>query len=154
MAEKFKAEKKQIAIASLRDCPTSPRKMRIVADTVRGVEVNRALAILRYSKKEASIKLEKLLRSAIANWEAKNPDLRLEGAGHHYLQRRHLPLHEGVHPPPDGAELPESYHRLDGKRLLGAHCRQDHGQDAGRQQGPDLHQYYREDHVRSQRRQP
>ena len=78
MAEKFKAEKKQIAIASLRDCPTSPRKMRIVADTVRGVEVNRALAILRYSKKEASIKLEKLLRSAIANWEAKNPDLRLE----------------------------------------------------------------------------
>ena len=78
MAEKMKAAKKQVAIASLRDCPTSPRKMRIVADTVRGVEVNKALALLRYSKKEASIKLEKLLRSAIANWEAKNPDLRLE----------------------------------------------------------------------------
>ena len=78
MAEKMKAEKKQVAIASLRDCPTSPRKMRIVADTVRGVEVNKALALLRYSKKEASIKLEKLLRSAIANWEAKNPTERLE----------------------------------------------------------------------------
>ena len=78
MAEKMKAEKKQVAIASLRDCPTSPRKMRIVADTVRGVEVNKALALLRYSKKEASIKLEKLLSSAIANWQAKNEGVRLE----------------------------------------------------------------------------
>lgn len=78
MAEKMKAAKKQVAIASLRDCPTSPRKMRIVADTVRGVEVNKALALLRYSKKEASVRLEKLLRSAIANWEAKNPTERLE----------------------------------------------------------------------------
>ena len=78
MAEKMKAEKKQVAIASLRDCPTSPRKMRLVADTVRGVEANKALALLRYSKKEASIRLEKLLRSAIANWEAKNPGERLE----------------------------------------------------------------------------
>jgi len=78
MAEQHKAEKKQIAIASLRDCPTSPRKMRIVADTIRGVEINRALAILHYSKKEASIRLEKLLRSAIANWEAKNEGQRLE----------------------------------------------------------------------------
>ena len=78
MAENLKAAKKQMAIASLRDCPTSPRKMRIVADTVRGVEVNKALGLLRYSKKEASVKLEKLLRSAIANWEAKNPTERLE----------------------------------------------------------------------------
>lgn len=78
MAEQYKAEKKQIAVASLRDCPTSPRKMRIVADTIRGVEINKALAILRYSKKEASIRLEKLLRSAIANWEAKNEGQRLE----------------------------------------------------------------------------
>jgi large subunit ribosomal protein L22 len=78
MAEKLKAAKKQVAVASLRDCPTSPRKMRIVADTVRGVEVNKALALLRYSKKEASVRLEKLLRSAIANWEAKNPSERLE----------------------------------------------------------------------------
>lgn len=78
MAEKFKAAKKQVAVASLRDCPTSPRKMRIVADTVRGMEVNKALAILHFSKKEAAIKLEKLLRSAIMNWETKNPDSRLE----------------------------------------------------------------------------
>ena len=78
MAEKMKAAKKQVAIASLRDCPTSPRKMRIVADTIRGVEVNKALALLRYSKKEASTKLEELLKSAIANWEAKNPTERLE----------------------------------------------------------------------------
>lgn len=78
MAEKMKAQKKQTAIASLRDCPTSPRKMRIVADTIRGVEVNKALALLHFSKKEASIRLEKLLRSAITNWESKNEGERLE----------------------------------------------------------------------------
>ncbi len=77
-AEQFKAEKKQKAIAILRDCPTSPRKMRLVADMIRGVEINRALGLLRYSRKEASIKLETLLRSAIANWEAKNEGERLE----------------------------------------------------------------------------
>ncbi len=77
-AEGLKEQKKQTAIATLRDCPTSPLKMRIVADTIRGVEVNRALGILRYNKKAASIKLEKLLRSAIANWEAKNEGTRLE----------------------------------------------------------------------------
>lgn len=77
-AEKLKADKKVTAIASLRECPTSPRKMRLVADIVRGVEINKALGILRYSKKEASIRLEKLLRSAIANWEAKNQGVSLE----------------------------------------------------------------------------
>jgi large subunit ribosomal protein L22 len=77
-AEQRKAEKKQKAIAILRDCPTSPRKMRLVADIVRGVEINKALGILRFSKKEASIRVEKLLRSAIANWEAKNEGQRLE----------------------------------------------------------------------------
>lgn len=77
-AEQLKAEKKQKAIAILRDCPTSPLKMRIVADTIRGVEVNKALGLLRFSKKEASIKLEKLLKSAITNWEAKNEGQRLE----------------------------------------------------------------------------
>ena len=77
-AEVRKAEKKQKAIAILRDCPTSPRKMRLVADIIRGVEVNKALGILRFSKKEASIKLEKLLSSAIANWQAKNEGVRLE----------------------------------------------------------------------------
>ena len=58
-AEKLKAEKKQKAIAVLRDCPTSPLKMRIVADLIRGMEINKALGVLRYSKKAASIKLEK-----------------------------------------------------------------------------------------------
>ena len=78
MAEQQKAAKKQKAIAILRDCPTSPRKMRLVADTIRGVEVNKALGLLRYSQKHASIPLEKLLKSAITNWEAKNEGQRLE----------------------------------------------------------------------------
>ncbi len=74
MADRLKEIKRQTAIAKLNDVPTSPRKMRLVADMIRGVEVNRALDILKFSKKEASIRLETLLRSAIANWEAKNPD--------------------------------------------------------------------------------
>ncbi len=74
MAEKLKAAKQQTAIAKLNDVPTSPRKMRLVVDIIRGVEVNRALDILKFSKKHASIRLEKLLMSAIANWEAKNPE--------------------------------------------------------------------------------
>lgn len=74
MAERLKENKRQTAIAKLNDVPTSPQKMRLVADTIRGVEVNRALDLLKFSKKAPSIRLEKLLRSAIANWEAKNPD--------------------------------------------------------------------------------
>ncbi|MCQ2168936.1 MAG: 50S ribosomal protein L22 [Bacteroidales bacterium] len=74
MADRLKEQKKVTAIAKLNDVPTSPRKMRLVADTVRGVEVNRALDLLHFSKREASIRLEKLLRSAVANWEAKNQD--------------------------------------------------------------------------------
>ena len=74
MAESLKEARKATAIAKLNDVPTSPRKMRLVADTVRGVEVNRALDLLKFSKREASISLGKVLRSAIANWEAKNPD--------------------------------------------------------------------------------
>ncbi|MBQ8069896.1 MAG: 50S ribosomal protein L22 [Bacteroidales bacterium] len=73
MADRLKEAKKQTAIAKLNDVPTSPRKMRLVADTVRGQEVNHALDLLKYSKKAPSVRLEKLLRSAIANWEAKNP---------------------------------------------------------------------------------
>lgn len=80
MAERIKAEKKQIAFAKLNDCPTSPRKMRIVADLVRGVEVEKALAILRFNQKEASRRLEKLLLSAVANWQAKNEDADVEDA--------------------------------------------------------------------------
>jgi large subunit ribosomal protein L22 len=72
MAERHKEERKQTAIAKLNNIPTSPRKMRLVANLVRGVEVNRALDILKYTKREASVRLEKLLKSAIANWESKN----------------------------------------------------------------------------------
>ena len=77
-ADKLKEQKKQIAVASLRECPTSPRKMRLVADLIRGVEINKALGMLRYSKQDASRRLEKLLRSAINNWEAKNEGVSLE----------------------------------------------------------------------------
>ncbi len=64
--------------AVLRNVPTSPRKMRLVTDLIRGQEVNRALDILKFSKQEASRRLEKLLLSAIANWQAKNEGVRLE----------------------------------------------------------------------------
>ena len=74
MAERLKEAKKQTAIAKLNDIPTSPRKMRLVADTVRGQEVNHALDLLKYSQRAASKDLEKVVRSAIANWEAKNPE--------------------------------------------------------------------------------
>ena len=74
MAERLKEIKQQTAIAKVKDVPTSPRKMRLVADTVRGIEVNRALDLLKFSKKASSKVLETLLRSAIANWEAKNQD--------------------------------------------------------------------------------
>ena len=74
MAERLKEIKQQTAIAKVKDVPSSPRKMRLVADTVRGVEVNRALDLLKFSKKAPSKVLETLLRSAIANWEAKNQD--------------------------------------------------------------------------------
>jgi len=80
MAERIKAERKEVAFAKLNNCPTSPRKMRLVADLVRGVKVERALAILKFSQKEASRKVEKLLLSAIANWQVKNEDADVEGA--------------------------------------------------------------------------
>lgn len=74
MAERLKEIKRHTAIAKANDVPSSPRKMRLVADTVRGVEVNHALDLLKFSKKAPSKVLETLLRSAIANWEAKNQD--------------------------------------------------------------------------------
>ena len=77
-AEQIKEAKKETYIAELRDCPTSPRKMRIVADIIRGQEVNRALDILKFNPKEASRRLEKLVLSAIANWQNKNENVRLE----------------------------------------------------------------------------
>jgi large subunit ribosomal protein L22 len=80
MAERIKAEKKNLAFAKLNNCPTSPRKMRLVADLIRGKQAESALAILRFNQKEASRKLEKLLLSALANWQAKNEDLNVEDA--------------------------------------------------------------------------
>ena len=71
-ADLKKEARKTQAFAKLKNVPSSPRKMRLVADMVRGKEVFRALGILKFSNKEAAAKVEKLLRSAIANWEAKN----------------------------------------------------------------------------------
>lgn len=71
-AEKLKEARKNLYFAKLVGVPSSPRKMRYVVDMIRGMEVNRALGVLRFSKKQASADVEKLLRSAIANWEAKN----------------------------------------------------------------------------------
>ncbi len=79
-AEKIKEAKKQESFASLRNVPTSPRKMRLVADMIRGKEVNLALDLLKFSSKEASRRVEKLLLSAIANWKEKNEGVRMEDA--------------------------------------------------------------------------
>ncbi len=80
MADQRKEAKKSIAFAKLTNCPTSPRKMRLVVDLVRGLGVEKALQILKFSSKEASINVEKLLLSAIANWQAKNEDASIEEA--------------------------------------------------------------------------
>jgi len=80
MADAIKEGKKHIAFAKLNNCPTSPRKMRLVADLVRGKEAEKALQILRFSSKEASRRLEKLVLSAIANWQTKNEDASIEEA--------------------------------------------------------------------------
>ena len=79
-ADKLKEERKSISFAKLNNCPTSPRKMRLVADLVRGKDVNHALDILRFSTKEASGRMEKLVMSAISNWEQKNEGKRAEDA--------------------------------------------------------------------------
>jgi large subunit ribosomal protein L22 len=80
MANQIKEEKKKKAFAILRNCPSSPRKMRLVVDMIRGKEVNNALNILKFTPKEAANKVEKLLLSAVANWQAKNEGVRLEEA--------------------------------------------------------------------------
>ena len=79
-SQAIKEAKKSLAFAKLNNCPTSPRTMRLVADQVRGEDVNKALAILKFSPKEASRRLEKLLLSALANWQAKNEDADIENA--------------------------------------------------------------------------
>ena len=75
-----KLTNKDVVKALHNDCPTSPRKMRLVADIIRGVEVDKALSILKYSKKGASEKLEKVLLSAMANWQTKNDGADIEEA--------------------------------------------------------------------------
>ncbi|MCL6295599.1 50S ribosomal protein L22 [Jejuia spongiicola] len=80
MADAIKEAKKHVAFAKLNNCPTSPRKMRLVADLVRGEKVENALNILKFNNKEASGRLEKLLLSAIANWQSKNEDADVESA--------------------------------------------------------------------------
>jgi len=80
-AQQLKEDRKTKFFAKLNGCPTSPRKMRLVADQIRGVEVEKALALLKFSPKEASRNLEKLTLSAIANWQAKNEDANIEDAG-------------------------------------------------------------------------
>ncbi len=72
VAEARKEAKKSLYFAKLNNVPTSPRKMRLVADMIRGMEVNKALGVLKFSTKEASHRVEKLLKSAIANWEQKS----------------------------------------------------------------------------------
>jgi len=72
MADRLKEERKSVAFAKLRNEPSSPRKMRLVADIIRGKEVFQALNILKFTRKQAALPLEKLLRSAIDNWQAKN----------------------------------------------------------------------------------
>ena len=79
-AEKIKEAKKQVAFAKLNNCPTSPRKMRLVADLVRGESVEKSLYILKHSPKEASNRLYKVLLSAVSNWQAKNTEERMEDA--------------------------------------------------------------------------
>ena len=79
-AEALKEARKNVAFAKLNNCPTSPRKMRLVADIIRGEDVEKALNILKFNAKEASGRLEKLLLSAIANWESKNEGSNIENS--------------------------------------------------------------------------
>lgn len=102
-ADRRKQANREIAFAKLTDIPSSPRKMRLVADLVRGKEVFRALGILKFSNKEAAARLEKLLRSAIANWEAKN-DRKAEG-GELYVSTIFVnpaPMLKRLRPAPQG----------------------------------------------------
>jgi large subunit ribosomal protein L22 len=77
-ADAMKEAKKNVAFAKLNNCPTSPRKMRLIADLIRGMNADRALAELKLNPKEASSRMEKLLLSALANWEAKNEGKRMD----------------------------------------------------------------------------
>ena len=102
-ADGLKSEKKSEYFAKLRNVPSSPRKMRLVVDMVRGQEVFKALGILKFSNKEASNKVEKLLRSAVANWEQKNE--RKAQAGELYVKTIFVdeaPMLKRLRPAPQG----------------------------------------------------
>ena len=77
-ADTIKEARKKVAFAKLNNCPTSPRKMRLIADLIRGMDADRALSELKLNPKEASMRMEKLLLSALANWEAKNEGKRMD----------------------------------------------------------------------------
>ena len=77
-ADTMKQARKKIAFAKLNNCPTSPRKMRLIADLIRGLDADKALAELKLNPKEASGRMEKLLLSALANWESKNEGKRMD----------------------------------------------------------------------------
>lgn len=102
-ADARKEENKSIAFAKMLNIPTSPRKMRLVADMIRGKEVFRALGILKFSNKEAAARLEKLLRSAVANWEEKNE--RKAESGELYISTIYVncaPMLKRLRPAPQG----------------------------------------------------
>lgn len=102
-AEKIKEARKAQSFAKLRNVPTSPRKMRLVVDMIRGQEVFKALGILKFSNKEAAARVEKLLRSAIANWEQKNE--RKAEAGELYVSTVFVdcaPMLKRLRPAPQG----------------------------------------------------
>ena len=77
-ANAMKEARKDIAFAKLNNCPTSPRKMRLIADLIRGMDAEKALSQLKLNPKEASGRMEKLLLSALANWEVKNEGKRMD----------------------------------------------------------------------------
>ena len=79
-AEARKEANKTLYVAKLMNNPTSPRKTRLVADLIRGVDVDKALGILQYNPRESAPKMRKLLLSAVANWQAKNEGARMEDA--------------------------------------------------------------------------
>lgn len=102
-AEAIKEARKSVSFAKLRNVPTSTRKMRLVADMVRGQEAFKALGILKFSNKEAAARVEKLLRSAIANWEQKNE--RKAEAGELYVKTIFVdaaPMLKRMRPAPQG----------------------------------------------------
>ncbi len=102
-ADAIKAARKTEYFAKLRNVPSSPRKMRLVVDMVRGQEAFKALGILKFSNKEAARKIEKLLRSAIANWEEKNG--RKAEAGELYVKTIFVdaaPMLKRLRPAPQG----------------------------------------------------